>query len=524
MVKVLAVFVLLVFLVPSSSREAQELFAIDISRSTAAEVSALRSAPGVEWWIELGDVLVIEAASAWRNTTFPHVEVTPVEGLAEGERLYVSRRLHANDVAASPAPRFLASSGPISLVAAHPEVAATLAGDAHVAIEPAERGRAYARGSRTGRRRATKAGGSAVADAVDADRWLATVRALAELRTRVTGSPGALAARDLIAAEFTALGLGPQVQAFKVNGNDAFNVIAEIPGSTRPDDVYVVCAHYDSISERSADLAPGAEDNGTGAAGVLELARVFVEHRPAATIRFVAFSGEEQGLVGSFEYVNKLRANGQLSRVKGAINMDMIGFTRDADLDVLLESGANGVALVSALEASAAEHTDLRVVTSFDPFGSDHVPFIQNGVPAVLTIENDWDQYPGYHRTSDTIDNVVAEMGRGILRMNAAALAVLTGVGGDPAAITSVRYVRKAAGPRLIVDGRFAWQTSRIEVDGQRLETTQFKEKHRDGVQALRVVGADPRLSTIVPKGVPVLVRVVDTATGATTEEFSFTR
>ena len=80
--------------------------------------------------------------------------------------------------------------------------------------------------------------------------------------------------------------------------------------------------------------------------------------------------------------------------------MDIIAFSRDADLDVLLETSDVGVDLQRALADSARAYTSLRVVKSLHPFGSDHVPFLRAGIPCVLTIENDWDEYPGLSHVS----------------------------------------------------------------------------------------------------------------------------
>jgi hypothetical protein len=65
----------------------------------------------------------------------------------------------------------------------------------------------------------------------------------------------------------------------------------------------------------------------------------------------------------------------------------------------------------------------LSTFTSYNPWGSDHVPFINQGISSILTIDHDWSDYPSYHRTGDTIDKVSREMGTAILQMNAGALA-----------------------------------------------------------------------------------------------------
>jgi Zn-dependent M28 family amino/carboxypeptidase len=204
-------------------------------------------------------------------------------------------------------------------------------------------------------------------------------------------------------------------------GRDAWNVIATFDAGPTSD-IYIICGHYDSISERPSELAPGAEDNATGAAAVIELARVFSKYPKSATLVFATFSGEEQGLVGSKAFVRNLDPATR-SRIKAVLNMDMIGYSKDDSEDVLLESSSRYKNLVDQFAAAASLVDGLKYYVTFNPYGSDHMPFIEAGIPAILTIDNDWGDYPSYHRSSDTIDKVSRDMGAAILRMNAGALA-----------------------------------------------------------------------------------------------------
>lgn len=262
----------------------------------------------------------------------------------------------------------------------------------------------------------------AMAD-VDPVRWYLDVGTLTNWNRHVS-SVDVVSARDWIKGEFDELKpTSSTLQKFNVMGRDAWNVIANFdagPGR----DIYIICGHYDAISERPSEAAPGAEDNATGAAGVLELARVFSAARKNASLVFVAFSGEEQGLVGSKAFVRSLDSSTR-SRIKGVLNMDMIGYSKDDSEDVLLESSSRFKSLVDHFAAAASLIDGLNYFITYNPYGSDHMPFIDAGIPAILTIDNDWGDYPSYHRTSDTIDKVSRDMGAAILRMNAGALAVL---------------------------------------------------------------------------------------------------
>ena len=268
-----------------------------------------------------------------------------------------------------------------------------------------------------------------LADEVNPQRWFADLSTLAGYNRYTLGS-GILSARDWIVQQLAALpGVTVTTPSFMVWSTTAYNVIGTLPGTMRPDDWYLVGGHYDSTSQSPYSAAPGAEDNASGCAGVIELARVFAAHPPEATMLFICYAGEEQGLLGSEDHAGDLVASGDADKVQGVLDMDMIGFTEDADLDCLLESEPFAQSLVDAFADAAAQLTTLRIVTSMSAWGSDHVPYLDRGMPALLTIENDWDSYPDYHTTGDLPANITVDMGHQVLRMNAGALAGLTGAG-----------------------------------------------------------------------------------------------
>lgn len=264
-------------------------------------------------------------------------------------------------------------------------------------------------------------------DAVDGERYMAN---LAKLVTwsRVSGSPGVDQAGEWLFEQFSRLpGMTVRRQPFSFLGMESKNIIATLPG-LRNDDIYIIGAHYDSIATRDgANFAPGAEDNGTGTIAVLEMARILSVYRPDATFLFICYSGEEQGLYGSRYHVGRLQAAGLAGKIKAVCIMDMIGYSSDADLDILLETGGAGIALLEPWTEAALAYTNLRVVTSTNPFGSDHVPYINGGMASLLTIENEYETYPGYHRGTDTIEKVSEAMAIETVKMNLAALATMSG-------------------------------------------------------------------------------------------------
>lgn len=272
-------------------------------------------------------------------------------------------------------------------------------------------------------------------DAVDEDRWFDVLEQLATY-DRSSRHAGIAQARDWLLGKFASLGLQTATYAFPLSGSVAVpqvNVIATLPGTSLPDEWVIVGAHYDSIQFDgvSSAAAPGAEDNASGCAAVVEMAEVFTRFPPRRTMIFTCFSGEEQGLVGSTRWVeDALMPAGDLGKIRLALIMDMIGYSGDTQLDVLLETSSGLASVFPPFQSAVTDYADELVVhTSTNPFGSDHMPFINRNVPSLLVIEYDYADYPDYHQTTDlpaNIDHALA-MGGGVLKMNAAVLAEAAG-------------------------------------------------------------------------------------------------
>jgi Zn-dependent M28 family amino/carboxypeptidase len=189
----------------------------------------------------------------------------------------------------------------------------------------------------------------------------------------------------------------------------------------------MVTAHLDSVNQRGPDEpAPGADDNASGSAGVLAIAHALATHPAALDLRFILFGGEEQGLFGSRRYVESLPGE-ERARIRAVVNMDMIGVRNTPAPGVLLEGAAVSAEVMDALARAAAAHTSLLVSTSFNPFNSDHVPFIRAGIPAVLTIEGEDGANTAVHTEDDVLGSVDRGLALGILRMNIAFVAETAG-------------------------------------------------------------------------------------------------
>ena len=105
------------------------------------------------------------------------------------------------------------------------------------------------------------------------------------------------------------------------------NVIGTIPGKKNPEEVVIVCAHLDTKSSKRLVYAPGADDNASGCAAVLELARILSKHSFNKTIKFILFSREEEGQNGSMAYVSDIDRSKE--QIIAALNLDMIAYGSD---------------------------------------------------------------------------------------------------------------------------------------------------------------------------------------------------
>ncbi len=175
------------------------------------------------------------------------------------------------------------------------------------------------------------------------------------------------------------------------------NVVGEIRGYEKPDEVVILGAHLDSW-----ELGTGALDNGCNAALVIEAARAIKTTGllPRRTMRFVLFSGEEQGTIGSFEYVKAHRA--ELDKIRAMVTFDagigrVTGYSLGGRRDI--EAGVREV--LKPLESwGANNHT-------YDAsFGTDNFDFMLEGVPTLVANQEEANYLPNYHAASDTLDKV----------------------------------------------------------------------------------------------------------------------
>ena len=229
--------------------------------------------------------------------------------------------------------------------------------------------------------------------------------------TRYSRSQGCIDASAYVHDLFTVFGLETEYQHHTTGYAD--NVIGTLTGSVEPEKTYIAIGHLDDLP--SSGLAPGADDNASGTAMVTALAEIMSDYCFERTARFIAVTGEEQGLHGSDHYADTAAALGE--DIQAVLNGDMIGWEGDGlpaveDLDVNYNSGSQWLAQ-AMLDAAAIYSTNLVIKAVFCPTmgASDHAPFWNNGFSAICGItdnEGYCDQaghYPYYHQSSDTIAN-----------------------------------------------------------------------------------------------------------------------
>jgi hypothetical protein len=250
----------------------------------------------------------------------------------------------------------------------------------------------------------------------------ASLKKLVSFTTRHSNSTGFSNAATWARKQLKTMGYQTRLQTVTVGGGNSRNIIADKPGAASgARNVIIATAHLDSINLQGGPSAPapGADDNGSGSAGLLEIARAFQNHRGQHDLRLILFGGEEQGLFGSKRYVASLSAS-ERAKIRAVVNMDMIGNLNSSTNSVLIEGASLSQAVINKLSEAAATYTELSVETSLSPFASDHVPFIRANIPAVLTIEGADNANQDIHSASDTIDKIDYDLALEILRMNIA--------------------------------------------------------------------------------------------------------
>ena len=219
---------------------------------------------------------------------------------------------------------------------------------------------------------------------------------------------------------YKSFGYEPQYQRFEASGahdGQTANVVATLKGTVNPELVYVVSSHYDSVP-----AGPGADDNSSGTAALLEAARILARHPQPATIVFASFTGEESGLLGSREFVR--RATADTLRIVGALNNDMIGWANDHRLDNTIRYSNPGIRDIQ--HGAAMLFTKLITYDALYYKGTDAAAYyeaygdIVGGIGSYPILGN-----PHYHQRHDMLETINHQLVTEVAKTTAATLMLL---------------------------------------------------------------------------------------------------
>lgn len=276
---------------------------------------------------------------------------------------------------------------------------------------------------------------------VNMDSLEATVQHLQDYNSRIWNSENAFAASDWIAGRMEALGLEVEQQPFNANtwmgsGAAAPNVIGIQRGTLYPD-TYVVCgSHFDSFSYEAmygGGTAPGADDNATGVASVLESARIMTQYEFEYSIIYCAYGCEEMGLYGSEAYASRCQQQGM--DIIGYFNNDMNGYLYgdQIHIDCIYPNSVEPIGTYY-MNVGEVYYPELPIRhVNFNEGDSDHTSFNNHGYMGIYPFEDYQNHSPYIHTPNDVIGTSVTsfEMSQQFCQMNIACLAEIANPIGD---------------------------------------------------------------------------------------------
>jgi Zn-dependent M28 family amino/carboxypeptidase len=231
---------------------------------------------------------------------------------------------------------------------------------------------------------------------------------------RKTGSPGNYKAADYIINRFDKIGLDAYGDSYKhpftfrnerneqIQGT---NLIAYIKGNSEK--AIIISAHYDHVGINNSVIFNGADDNASGVAAILAIAKYFKENKPQNTLLFIAFDAEEMGLQGAYSFLRKPLPSREL--IKLNINLDMVSHN---DKSELFAAGTYKTPVIRDLIQHADRNTGIKILFGHDQpdmgkddwtMQSDHGPFAKENIPFVYFGVEDHDDY---HKPSDDFENI----------------------------------------------------------------------------------------------------------------------
>jgi hypothetical protein len=278
---------------------------------------------------------------------------------------------------------------------------------------------------------------------------------------RPTGSANCITAAAYIYEQFQNMGLAVRYCPWSNGGYNSNNVEATLNGTDdSSDDIYIVCAHYDTVS-----AGPGADDDTSGTAAVLMSALIMSQYQFNYTIKFVCFSGEEQGLLGSAVYAADAAAQGW--DIVGVLNCDMISYaitTNDGNNLIVFENTASEWLYTYTVNVNAEydNYIDLTLIHGGSTWGSDHNSFWDEGYNALFYFE--YTETPYYHTAQDTIEHINATYAVKNIKLVLATLAELA----EAALISNPPTTPVLTGPDTgVIDDLYTFYAVSTEPDGE---------------------------------------------------------
>ena len=272
-------------------------------------------------------------------------------------------------------------------------------------------------------------------------RVFAHEKALFDFDSKHITQPGNQKAIQYLFDTYASFGYQPERQAFEARprGSETSiptaNVLATLKGTVNPELVYIVSSHFDSVA-----AGPGADDDTSGTAALLEAARILAKHPQPATIVFASFTGEEAGLLGSREYVRQAVAS--KLKLVGALNNDMVGWANDHRLDNTIRYSNAGI---RDIQHGAAMHfTNLITYDALYYKSTDAAAYyeaygdIVGGIGSYPVLGN-----PHYHQPHDLLDTINHQLVTEVAKTTAATLMMLAS---SPSRITGLEVSRAGNG------------------------------------------------------------------------------
>ena len=332
-----------------------------------------------------------------------------------------------------------------------------------------------------------------VVDQASVDRVFGYGEKLFSFDSKHITRPGNKLASAYLFETYKSFGYEPGYQWFEGRnalGGQTANVLATLKGTVDPELVYVVSSHYDSVAG-----GPGADDDSSGTAALLEAARIMARHPQPATIIFASFTGEEAGLLGSREFVRRAVEN--KLQIVGALNNDMIGWANDQRLDNTIRYSNVGIRDVQ--HGAAMQFTNLITYDALYYKSTDAAAYyeaygdIVGGIGSYPVLGN-----PHYHQSHDVLETINHRLVTEVAKTTAATLMLLAS---SPSRLTDLKVERAGSAVKV------SWRPS--PEAGIKEYIVAYGPPDKPEAQQMRVSGATATLRDLAA-GTVVSVKAVN--------------